>query len=130
MSKIIKKSDIIRLSENTMRQIGILKENEEVDMEMYNEMDYMEEQALCEECGEADCDCTMDEADKPDFLDLDKDGDKKESMKKASKEKEEKDVVEESINRLSREASKHNIISENVKGDLERFNKIMNYKYH
>ena len=115
MSKVIRKIDIIKLSENTMRKVGVLKENEEIDMEMYNEMDYMEEQALCEECGEADCDCTMDEADEPDFLDLDK---------------EEEDVVEESINRLSREASKHNIITENVKSDLERFNKIMNYKYH
>jgi hypothetical protein len=103
---------------------------------------------------------------KPDFLDLDKDGDKEEPMKKAANEAEEveitvsddeteikhgdkeveiededdkeveiededdKDVVEESVNRLAKDASKHNIITENVKNDLERFNKIMNYKYH
>lgn len=36
----------------------------------------------------------VDEAAKPDFLDLDKDGDKEEPMKKAADEKEEKDVNE------------------------------------
>jgi hypothetical protein len=39
------------------------------------------------------------EAAKPDFLDMDKDGDKKEPMKKAVKDKEE-DTVEESIRRM------------------------------
>ena len=34
----------------------------------------------------------MDEAPKPDFLDMDKDGDKKEPMKKAVKDKEEKEA--------------------------------------
>lgn len=36
----------------------------------------------------------VDEAAKPDFLDLDKDGDKEEPMKKAADEKEDKDVNE------------------------------------
>ena len=40
------------------------------------------------------------------------------------------DPVTESVNRLVKDASKHNIITENIKNDLERFNKIMNYKYH
>jgi hypothetical protein len=40
------------------------------------------------------------------------------------------DPVTESVNRLAKDASKHNIITENFKNDLERFNKIMNYKYH
>ncbi len=122
MSKIIKKNDITKLVESTMIQAGLLKEGDS----------------------------------KPDFLDLDKDGDKEEPMKKAANEAEEveitvsddeteikhgdkeveiededdKDVVEESVNRLAKDASKHNIITENVKNDLERFNKIMNYKYH
>ena len=122
MSKIIKKNDITKLVESTMIEAGLLKEGDT----------------------------------KPDFLDLDKDGDKEESMKKAANEAEEveitvsddeteikhgdkeveiededdKDVVEESVNRLAKDASKHNIITENVKNDLERFNKIMNYKYH
>ena len=38
----------------------------------------------------------MDEGAKPDFLDLDGDGDKKESMKKASKEAKTKEVKEDS----------------------------------
>tara|TARA_B110000977_G_scaffold201859_1_gene299437 strand:+ start:8452 stop:9171 length:720 start_codon:yes stop_codon:yes gene_type:complete len=49
----------------------------------------------------------MDEAAKPDFLDLDKDGDKEESMKKASKEmkesKEKKEkLLQEEINKMKR----------------------------
>lgn len=39
----------------------------------------------------------VDEGAKPDFLDLDKDGDKEESMKKAAKDKKEKAVTEERI---------------------------------
>ncbi len=116
MSKIIKKSDITNLVESTMKEAGILKE-EEIDVD-------------------------VNEADKPDYIDLDKDGDKEESMKKASKDKkemdeacdddmmeEEMDVVAESVNKLANDASEHNIISENLKKDLESFNKIINYKY-
>lgn len=96
MSKIIKKSDIIKLSESTMRQVGLLGENEEINMEAY-----MSEEELCE--GEG----CMDEND----------------------EEEMQDVVAESVKKLSKDASKHNIISENLKGDLSKFNKIINYKY-
>jgi len=39
------------------------------------------------------------------------------------------DPVNESTNRLANQASKHNIISENLKKDLASFNKIINYKY-
>jgi hypothetical protein len=42
---------------------------------------------------------------------------------------EEMDVVAESVNKLANDASEHNIISENLKKDLESFNKIINYKY-
>jgi hypothetical protein len=117
MSKIIKKSDITTLVETTMKQAGILKE-EEIDVD-------------------------VNEADKPDYIDLDKDGDKEESMKKASKDKEEMDeacdddmmeeeemdIVSESTKKLAGQASEHNIISENLKKDLASFNKIINYKY-
>jgi hypothetical protein len=47
----------------------------------------------CENCDCENCDCgqespvTEKKKSKPDFLDVDKDGDKKEPMKKASKEK-------------------------------------------
>ena len=43
----------------------------------------------------------MGEAAKPDFLDLDKDGDKKESMKKAADDAEKDKKVEESIFKMS-----------------------------
>ena len=54
-----------------------------------------EEEEMCPECGypKADCPCPKEEMNerkksksKPDFLDLDKDGNKKESMKKAAKD--------------------------------------------
>jgi len=44
-------------------------------------------------------------------------------------EESEEDVVVESVNKLTEEASKHNIISENLKNDLSRFNNIINYKH-
>jgi hypothetical protein len=123
MSKIIKKNDIIKLSESTMRQVGLLGENEKL-----NPKTYMSEEGMCE--GEG----CMEEGSKPDYRDLDKDGNEKESMKKASKDKEEMeeseiDVVSESVKKLSTEASKHNIISENLKKELNKFNNIINYKY-
>jgi hypothetical protein len=133
MSKIIKKSDIINISETTMRQAGLLKEGEDMSY-----MAYMDEEEMCEGAGCADYmeeEENMEEAEaKPDYIDLDKDGDKEESMKKAAKDKEEMEesemeVVSESVNKLAGEASKHNIISENLKKDLNKFNKIINYKY-
>ena len=52
-----------------------------------------QEETMCEQCGmtEEVCECGMSEGEmeegaKPDFLDLDKDGDKKEPMKKAAKD--------------------------------------------
>ena len=44
-------------------------------------------------------------------------------------EGEELDVVAESTKRLANDASEHNVISENLKKDLNSFNKIINYKY-
>ncbi len=43
---------------------------------------------VCESCGKAKCKCVEEsKGSKPDFLDMDKDGDTKEPMKKAAKEK-------------------------------------------
>ena len=63
------------------------------------------------------------EAAKPDFLDMDKDGDKEESMKDAVKDKEE-DTVEESIQRMRemagiREAKKPDFLDMDKDGDKE-----------
>jgi hypothetical protein len=127
--KIIKKQDITNLVESTMKQAGLLQEGESLEMEA----SYMEEEdGMCE--GEGCMD--IEEADKPDYIDLDKDGDKEESMKKAAKDKEEmdesieeKDIVTESAEKLAEEASKPNVISEGLKKELDKFNKITNYKY-
>ena len=143
--KVVKKQDITNLIESTMKQAGLLKEGEDMSYMAYmdeEEMcegagcaDYMEEEEHMDEADYMEEEEHMDEADaKPDFLDLDKDGDKEESMKKAAKDKEEmeeseEDVVSESVNRLAEEASKHNVISEGLKKELDKFNKITNYKY-
>lgn len=119
MSKIIKKSDIIKLSESTMRQVGLLGENEEL-----NPKTYMSEDELCE--GEG-CMEPTNEADEVEITV----GDDETEIKHGDKEVEieDEDVVSESVKKLSTEASKHNIISENLKKDLNKFNKIINYKY-
>ena len=54
-----------------------------------------EGKTVCKSCGKAKCKC-VDESkgSKPDFLDIDKDGDKKEPMKKAAKEKSKGAVAE------------------------------------
>ena len=124
--KVVKKQDITTLIESTMKQAGLLKEGENMSY-----MAYMDEEEMCEGAGCADY---MDESDKPDYIDLDKDGDKEESMKKAAKDKEEmeeseEDVVSESVKNLANEASKHNVISEGLKNELDKFRKITNYKY-
>jgi hypothetical protein len=88
----------------------------------------------CPECGdvlkeglcESGCGTDyMGEADaKPDFLDLDKDGDKEEPMKKAAKEK---DDVEESIDEL-RESLLNTTNTKILKEEMDFFNKMINYK--
>ena len=55
---------------------------------------------------------------------------KKTTAEKEEIEENEMDVVEESVNKLSKSASKPNVITENLKSDLDKFNKIINYKYH
>lgn len=115
----------------------------------------MEENQTCEECGgtitEGMCnECGssyMEEEAKPDFLDLDKDGDKEESMKKAAKDKEEMeesdymeeeemvseeeemeetDEIEESISELT-ESLSNTTTKEILKEELDFFNRIINY---
>jgi hypothetical protein len=105
MSKIIKKNDITKLVESTMIEAGLLKEGENVDYTM----------------GKSDDENQL--PNPPDEIHLDVNENEDECEVDV-------DVVEESVNRLAKDVSKHNIITENVKNDLERFNKIMNYKYH
>jgi hypothetical protein len=103
MSKIIKKSDITNLVESTMKEAGILKEEEIEATEV-----------VVDENEDIEADVEIDEA----CDDLEE-----------SEEVVESDVVAESVNKLASDASEHNIISENLKKDLESFNKIINYKY-
>jgi len=58
---------------------------------------------VCKDCGEVKCKC-IDESkgSKPDFLDMDKDGDKKEPMKKAAKEKS-KGAIAEAVARVEQQ---------------------------
>jgi hypothetical protein len=75
-----------------------------------------EAKELCEICEATPCKCDesieeslaalrglagIQEAAKPDYIDLDKDGDREESMKKAAADKEEDKKVEESIFKLT-----------------------------
>ena len=101
MSKIIKKSDITNLVESTMKEAGILKE-EEVDTA----------EVIVDENEELEANVELEEA-----------------CDDMEESEEEMDVVAESVNKLSKDASEHNIISENLKKDLASFNKIINYKY-
>ena len=113
------------------------------------EGDYMDnmEDNMCSECGggmsEGKCnECgdgmSEDKKDKPDFLDLNNNGDKEEPMKDAAKDAEEKEVteitvgetkykvVEESVNKLT-EALYKNIDKKVIKEEMDFFNKIIKY---
>lgn len=115
MSKIIKKSDITNLVESTMKQAGILKE-EEIDMDMdVNEADEVEVTVSGDETEIKHGDKEVEIEDSEDEMD--------------ESEEVEMDVVAESTKKLASQASEHNIISENLKKDLASFNKIINYKY-
>ena len=59
----------------------------------------------------------LDEADKPDFLDIDKDGDKEESMKDAAANKKDKDL-KEAIAGILRKHKKNKDIKEAIAGIL------------
>ena len=76
------------------------------------EDDAMEEgHGMCPTCGVNPCGCaTMEEGAKPDFLDLDKDGDKEEPMKKAAEDAKEDKVDEETIREAVRKAIKKAIL--------------------
>lgn len=116
MSKIITKKQLNIVIESTLKEAGMKME------EKCPECGGVIKEGLCEAgCGSD----YMGEADaKPDFLDLDKDGDKEESMKKAAKEK---DEVEESVEELTESLLKTtntNILKE----EMDFFNKMINYK--
>ena len=58
---------------------------------------------VCKDCGKAKCECvTESKGSKPDFLDMDKDGDKKEPMKSAAKDKS-KGAVAEAVARVEQQ---------------------------
>ncbi len=97
-----------------LREMAGLDEQEQV-MAVEEELDEAKE--MCEVCEATPCKCDesieeslaalrglagIQEAAKPDYIDLDKDGDKKESMKKAADDKEAEDKkVEESIFKMT-----------------------------
>ena len=120
MSKIITKKQLNLVIESTLKEAGM-----KMVEETCPECGGMIKEGLCESgCGSGDY---MEESDaKPDFLDLDKDGDKEESMKKAAKEKEEKDVVEDSVNKLG-ESVLNTTNNKLLKEDLDFFNKMIKY---
>lgn len=60
-----------------------------------------ESKKVCDDCGKTKCTCVNESA-KPDFLDMDKDGDKKEPMKKAAKEKS-KGAIAEAVARVEQQ---------------------------
>lgn len=60
-----------------------------------------ESKKVCDDCGKAKCTCVNESA-KPDFLDMDKDGNKKEPMKKAAKEKD-KGAIAEAVARVEQQ---------------------------
>ena len=97
------------------------------------EGDYMDnmEDNMCSECGGGmsegkcnECGGGMSKV-KPDFLDLDNDGDKDESMKKAAKDKD--DVVESSLSSLS-ESINQTTKKEFLKEEMDHFNKLINHR--
>ena len=96
------------LFDRLMEGYGYKKPMEEAEIEeMHCNEGEMDEGMCgpCARCGHSPCQCgpmeeALDEEAKPDFLDLDKDGDKEEPMKKAAKEK----VDENRIRGMIREA--------------------------
>ena len=105
------------LNQRLMKRFGILKENNELEEEVVEEGQDEIEEGQSVRQGTEDRDVGRDrqradrmhedeevveEAEKPDYLDLDKDGDKEESMKDAAEEMNE-EVVEENSETLKKE---------------------------
>ena len=121
MSKIITKEKLNLVIESTMKEAGLQMEENQTCEECGGTIT----EGMCNECGSS----YMEEEAKPDFLDLDKDGDKEESMKKAAKDKEEMgetDEIEESISELT-ESLSNTTTKEILKEELDFFNRIINY---
>jgi hypothetical protein len=139
MSKIITKKQLNLVIENTLKEFKYNITGNPNDPnqlpEPPEELYIPQEDESCPECGgmvkeglcEAGCGPDyMREADaKPDFLDLDKDGDKEEPMKKAAKEK---DEVEESVEELTESLLK-TTNNKLLKEEMNNFNKLINYKF-
>jgi hypothetical protein len=82
---------IVGLSVHELYKLGMEDAKAGQQMNPMEDFDSMEDyQAYKDGYEDASGGEAMEEADKPDFLDLDKDGDKEESMKKAAKDKEAK----------------------------------------
>ena len=110
MSKIIVKKDLDLVIESTLKEAGLVSE-----------------ESLCEECQGEVCEkCESEKGNhKPDYIDLDNDGDKDESMKKAAKDKD--DVVESSLSSLS-ESINQTTKKEFLKEEMDHFNKLINHR--
>jgi hypothetical protein len=119
MSKIITKKELNLVIENTLKEAGL-----KMEVEMCEECGSgTMVEGVCNECGTS----YMEESEnvKPDFLDLDGDGDTEEPMKKAAKEK---DEVEESVEELT-ESLFNTTNNKLLKEEMNNFNKLINYKF-
>lgn len=110
---IANQGDRTGVDDETMRRLREMAGLDEQEQVMAVEEELDEAKEMCEVCEATPCKCDesieeslaairglagIQEAAKPDYIDLDKDGDKKESMKKAADDKEAEDKkVEESI---------------------------------
>jgi len=89
-----RKNDRVVKKEESNEDMGKAPEIGTEDDRVIGTKDVSEE--TCGECGKEICECgTMEEEVKPDFLDLDGDGNKKESMKSAAKSKKKKESKEQ-----------------------------------
>jgi len=89
-----RKNDRVVKKEESNEDMGKAPEIGPEDDRVIGTKDVSEE--TCGECGKEMCECgTMEEEVKPDFLDLDGDGNKKESMKSAAKSKKKKESKEQ-----------------------------------
>jgi len=120
MSKIITKKQLNLVMESSIEEAGHCVGDDMVTKESAcNECGGTMVEGVCEGCSEI----SEDKEVKPDFLDLDNDGDKEEPMKDAAKE----EVVEESVNKLT-ESLSETTKKEIMKEEIDFFNKMINYK--
>lgn len=142
MSKIITKKELNLVIENTLKEFKYNITGDPNDPnqlpEPPEEIYITDESEMCNECGSGtmvegvcnECGTSyMEESKnvKPDFLDLDGDGDTEEPMKKAAKDAK-KDEVEESVEELT-ESLFNTTNNKLLKEEMNNFNKLINYKF-